>query len=189
MKLYNQENLLDFKFKNEDKFSLEDLKNYIIDFVNCNDILDKRITNTFNRNRFLFNLTTKEDFKQEIILHLLENTTFKLPFLDKEDKLKLFNAIVSRRLSKLIHRTYKTITMPVDENFIISTPEIDDKKDIENIMCLFAYESIERKMIDLFSKGYEEKDIIDMLEISRRTFYNYKKKIKQKLIENDMGWE
>lgn len=185
---YTKENVLDYKFGSNDNFNLEELRTYIIDFCEYDNMLDKRISNAFNRNKFLYNVVSKEDFKQDIILHLLENMTFKIPFMDKQGKLMLFNNVVTRKLGKLVHKCYKAFTIPLDDDFIVSSPDLESKATIEDIMCLFANESIEKKIIELYNQGFIDKEIIEKLDVSKMTFYKYKKKIKNTLMEKDYGW-
>lgn len=183
--MYDKNNPFNYKFQAKDKINEAMLKQHIIDLCEYENILAKKITIYFSRNKFLYDLTTKEDVKQEIILYLLQKCLFTLPFMNKEEKMKSFNIIVNRRIIKVAQQHYKYSYIQLDENMLIDKDYNMYKNDIENILSIFANDKIEREIVELLVKGYNDNEIIKMLDIGRTTFYNYKKKIKKQLKERE----
>ena len=74
---YKDKDLIEFSFKDLTDFTREDLQNYIVDFCKYKSLLDKRVNKLFSMNTWLYEYTTKEDVKQEIILILISKAINK----------------------------------------------------------------------------------------------------------------
>lgn len=171
--------LLDKTFA--DPINQEEFNQYILDFVNYNDLLEKRLSNIFKLSPWLYNFTTKEDLRQDIILTMLESINKKFPKLDKIGKLKYFNACVKNTLGRHI-RELQTNVYPVLNDECDSIAVFDDEQhSVELIYDLFLNENLEYQLVKLIDEGYKDKDIMEMLDIGRKKFYKIKNKIREKL--------
>ena len=65
------DSFLEKKF--QEPIDRDDFNQYILDFVNYKDMLDKRLTNIFKLSPWLYNFTTKEDLRQDIIVAMLNS--------------------------------------------------------------------------------------------------------------------
>lgn len=171
--------LLDKKFA--EPINQEEFNKYVLDFLNYNDLLDKRLSNIFKLSPWLHNFTTKEDLRQDVVLAMLESINRKFPKLDGLGKLKYFNACVKNTLGRHI-RSLQTNVYPVlnDDCDSIAVFE-DEQNSVELIYDLFLNENLEYQLVKLIEEGYKDKDIMDMLEIGREKFYKIKNKIRDKL--------
>ncbi|MBN2758016.1 MAG: hypothetical protein JXR51_12635 [Bacteroidales bacterium] len=179
--MYDKKKVLELNFTGRKDISEEELKEYIYDLCNYEDLLDKRVNNAFRRNKLLYQTMSKEDLKQNIYLRLLKDMLFVLPFKDKLDKIKLLNSVITNEIRNSTRNLYRDTLLPLNDKMIINSPYIQNKSDIENIMLLFAEQSIEREIVEMLANGYTNESIIDMLDIGERTFYRYKKIIKDTL--------
>lgn len=165
----------------EEPIDQKEFNEYILEFVNYNDLLDKRLTNIFKLSPWLNNFTTKEDLRQDVVLAMLESIDRKFPKLDGLGKLKYFNACVKNTLGRHI-RSLQTSVYPVlnDDCDSIAVFE-DEQHNVELIYDLFLNENLEYQLVKLIGEGYKDKDIMVMLDIGREKFYKIKNKIREKL--------
>lgn len=175
-------NLLDKTF--EEPINQEEFNNYIVQFVEYENLLDKRLTNIFKLSPWLYNFTTKEDLRQDVILNMFNSISGKFPTLDAVGKVKYFNACVKNTLAKHI-KDLQSSVYPVLNDDLDSIPLFDDEVGATDMIYdLFLNETLEYQLVRLIEDGYKEEDIIKMLDVGRRTFYRIKKRVREKLKEN-----
>lgn len=176
--------LLNYSFKDyvgNDKE--EKIKEFIVDFCNHNDILDKRINKVFAMNSWLYSYYDKEDVKQEVIIALLEKSLKKFPYVVGENRLRYFNTVVSSVLCNLLVNKFENAgALVLDENMLIDTNLIDhDDNSINEIFDLFVGEHLERELVKLYYEGYNRREIMDILGIEHSKFDRIRNNVKKKL--------
>lgn len=176
------DSLLDKTF--DEPIDQEEFNQYILDFVSYKDLLDKRITNIFKLSPWLYNFTTKEDLKQDVMLAMFESINRKFPKLDGIGKVKYFNACVKNTLARHIKTLHNNV-YPVLNDDLDSIPLFEEEIGTTDLIYdLFLNETLEYQLVRLIEDGYKDEDIIKMLDIGRRTFYRIKKRVRDKLKEN-----
>ena len=162
----------------------DEFNQYILDFISYENLLDKRITNIFKLSPWLYNFTTKEDLRQDVILNMFNAISGKFPTLDGVGKVKYFNACVKNTLAKHI-RELQNNSYPVLDDNLDSVPLFEEEVGTTNLIYdLFLNETLEYQLVKLIEEGYKDEDIVKMLDIGRMTFYRIKKRVREKLKEN-----
>jgi hypothetical protein len=111
----NNLKVINKKFKKGDiRLTISYIQNYILEFIDCDDLLNKRISKAFNLNTFLYNFTTKEDVRSEVIVKMLSAPVIeKFVWMNGEERLRYFNTVVSNVLFTTF-RDAKLSSTPVD---------------------------------------------------------------------------
>ena len=176
--------LLNYSFKDyigNDKE--EKIKEFIVDFCNYDNILDKRVNKVFAMNPWLLSYYEKEDIKQEVIVALLEKSLKKFPYIVGENRLRYFNTVVSSILCNLLENKFeKAGALVLDENMMLDTALLEHTDNsINEIFDLFVGEQLERELLKLCYEGYNRNEIMDILGIGRSKFETTRNKIRNKL--------
>ena len=161
----------------------EKIREFIVDFCNHNDILNKRINKLFAMNPWIKSYYDKDDVKQEVILALLEKSLKRFPYIVGEDRLRYFNTVVSSVLCNLLeHKFEKAGTLVLNKKMEFDTELIEhEDNSINEIFDLFLEEHLERELLKLYYEGYTQKEMMTILNIGHTKFERIRNNIKSKL--------
>lgn len=176
------DSFLEKKF--QEPIDRDDFNQYILDFVNYKDMLDKRLTNIFKLSPWLYNFTTKEDLRQDIIVAMLNSIDNKFPRLDGLGKIKYFNACVKNTLARHIKDLQSNAYPILNDNLDSISIFQEEQKSVDLIYDLFLNEQLEYNLLKLIEDGYKDREIMEILEIGRKKYYKIKKKIRETLRKN-----
>lgn len=178
--------LLNYSFKNYTKDDLDDkVQEFIVNFCEKYDLLNKRINRLFSMNSWLYNYYDKEDIKQEVIIALLTKSTKKFPYIVGEDRMRYFNTVVSSVLCNLLKDKFLnagTLVLNKDMEFDDNLIEHSDNS-INEIFDLFVGEQLERQLVELYYEGYNNQEIREILKIGRKKFDKIRNNVRNKLRE------
>lgn len=178
--------LLNYSFKNYTKNDLDDkVQEFIVNFCEKYDLLNKRINRLFSMNSWLYNYYDKEDIKQEVIIALLTKSTKKFPYIVGEDRMRYFNTVVSSVLCNLLKDKFLnagTLVLNKDMEFDDNLIEHSDNS-INEIFDLFVGEQLERQLVELYYEGYNNQEIREILKIGRKKFDKIRNNVRNKLRE------
>lgn len=178
--------VVNYKFNKDEPYTRENLNEFIVKLVNHNDLLDKRINKLFSMNRWLYTHFTKEDIKQEVMFKLLEGSLHKLPYIVGIDRMRYLNKIVSNVISKILSTTYRDFDITVDNNFICSNIINLDNEEynvIKEIFELFITEKLEEELLTLAFEGYNNLEIMEIMNLGRYQFEKIRENIREKLVK------
>lgn len=178
--------LLNYSFKDYREDDLDDkVQEFIVNFCEKYDLLDKRINRLFSTNAWLYNYYDKQDIKQEVIIALLTKSTKKFPYIVGEDRMRYFNTVVSSVLCNLLKDKFLnagTLVLNKDMEFDDNLIEYSDTS-INEIFDLFINEHLERQLVELYYEGYNNKEIREILKIGRKKFDKVRNNVRNKLRE------
>lgn len=176
--------LLNYSFKDyngEDKDTK--IQEFIIEFCNYNNILNKRINKLFSMNSWLYSYYDKEDIRQEVIIALLQKSTKKFPYIVGENRLRYFNTVVSSILCNLLENKFERAGALILNKQMEFDTELIEHEDnsINEIFDLFVGEQLERELLRLYYEGYTQKEIMSILDIGHTKFERIRNNIRKKL--------
>lgn len=171
----------DYSFSDKE----ERIKEFIANFCYNSEILDKRINKLFSMNKWLYNYYEKDDVKQEVILALLNKSLKKFPYIVGEERIRYFNTVVSSVLCNLLKENLeKNGTLILTDKMMIDENHLDHEDNTLNeIFDLFVGEQLERQLLELYYEGYNDQEIIKVLDLGRRTFEKIRENVRDKLRE------
>jgi DNA-directed RNA polymerase specialized sigma24 family protein len=184
-------NVINKKFeRNDPTLTLRYIQNYLLDFVNYENMLVKRISKAFSMNKFLYQYTTQDDVKQDVYVKLFHPKCMeKFLWMGGKERLKYFNTIVSNVLFDT-YRQSNLMNLPLNidlDNYMgltLAMEESDSKnKMLQELWELFISEHLERQVIELYYLGHNDSEIKDILNISQYTFEKIRENIRDTLIK------
>lgn len=169
-----------------DNLELDKIKTYLFQLSTLDNWIDKRTNFAFSRNRWLYDVLSKEDLKQEFYVKLFSTASIKsIMSRDLLGRIKYMNSIFSTTLFNIISKNYGKPTYALNEEMVITKSEESNNEIENNINDLFLDETIENKVITLIKGGMSGKEIMEMLDLSRRNYDKIKDTIKRKIIESE----
>lgn len=177
--MYNYEyynNLIIEKSKNLNDFNIEELKQYMYDFSNENNWLEKRTSNVFNSKKWLYEYYSKDDVKQEFYLYIFNSLSTLKEFMsrDKLGRIKYYNSIFTNTLHKMLRKIDKKITIPLKDMEIESNYE-------ENYFDFIIGDTLKCDVYKCVKNGLTREETMKLLNISKRKYYEIMEEIKEDL--------
>lgn len=175
--MYNYDyynNLIIDKSKNLNDFNIEEIKQYMYDFSNDNNWLDRRTTNVFNAKKWLYEYVSRDDVKQEFYLKIFKNLSVIKEFMsrDKLGRIKYYNSTFTNNLYDIMKSNCKLRTIPLKDMEIESNYE-------ENNIDFVVGDTLKCEVYKCIKNGLTREETMKLLNIGKRKYYEIKEELKE----------
>ena len=175
--MYNYDyynNLIIPREDNLEGFNIEEIKQYMYDFSNENNWLEKRTSNVFNSKKWLYEYYSKDDVKQEFYLYIFNSQSTLKEFMsrDRLGRIKYYNSIFTNALHNMISHIDKKRTIPLKDMEIESNYE-------ENYFDFIIGDTLKCDVYKCVKEGLTREEIMELLNISKRKYDEIKKELRE----------
>lgn len=163
----------------ETDYTEDEQKEYLLYLLNNNDFLKNRIGHAFTTKPWLTQYTSKDDIMQDVYLRVFKPSGMK-GILSKKgvDRIKYINSVITNSIFKSIRKYIEPQCYLLTEELEVNNYNALKQKECDELSELFMDETIERYVCQLLKDGMTDKEIKEILSISRTKLKDIKHTIK-----------